>query len=192
VRQFYPQMDKQALIVDIRGNGGGFASQQILARLRRTVAGLYANRSGGRETLPAQLIAGPKIAITNAFTASDGDQFAYYFREYGLGPVIGQRTWGGVRGITSTLDLADGGYVYVPKDALFSPEGKWIIENVGTAPDIDVASVPGETLDGKDQQLETAIRMMVDAIDRQPTVLPAAPPALPAYPAAGQVPGPAM
>ena len=192
VRQFYPQMGKQALIVDIRGNGGGYTSQQILERLRRTVAGLYANRSGGRATLPAQLIAGPKVVITNAFTSSDGDQFAHYFRAYGLGQVIGERSWGGVRGVTSPLDLMDGGFLLVPKDALYSPDGKWIIENVGTAPDIDVAAVPGESLAGQDRQLDTAIGLMVDAVNRQPTVLPAAPPALPAYPAAGQVPAPSF
>lgn len=192
VRQFYPQMDKQALIVDIRGNAGGFTSQQILARLARTVQGLYANREGGRETLPAQLIAGPKIALTNAFTSSDGDQFAYYFRQSGLGKVVGTRSWGGVRGITSTLDLADGGYLFVPKDALFSPASQWIIENVGAVPDVDVAAVPGESLQGRDRQLETAINMLNASLDRHPTVLPAVPPALPAYPAAGQVAGPSF
>lgn len=192
VRQFYPQMGKQALIVDIRGNAGGFTSQQILARLGRSVQGLYANREGGRETLPAQLIAGPKIALTNAFTMSDGDQFAYYFRQTGLGKVVGTRSWGGVRGITSTLDLADGGYLYVPKDALFSPASQWIVENVGAVPDVDMAAVPGESLQGGDRQLETAITMLNASLDRHPAVLPSAPPALPAYPAAGQVAGPSF
>ena len=192
VRQFYPQMGKQGLIVDIRGNGGGFTSQQILARLARSVQGLYANREGGRETLPAQLIAGPKIALTNAFTSSDGDQFAYYFRQTGLGKVVGTRSWGGVRGITSTLDLADGGYLYVPKDALFSPASQWILENVGAVPDVAVAAVPGESLQGRDRQLETAITMLNASLDRHPTVLPPVPPALPAYPAAGQVAGPSF
>jgi tricorn protease len=131
VRQFYPQMDKQGLIVDIRGNGGGFTSQQILARLGRHVAGLYVNRQGGRQTLPAQLMQGPMMTLTNGFTSSDGDQFAYYFRQSGLGKVVGTRTWGGVRGVTSPLDLMDGGFLLVPKDVLYSPDSKWIIENVG-------------------------------------------------------------
>ena len=190
VRQFYPQMDKAALIVDIRGNAGGFTSQQILARLGRHVAGMYVNRQGGRQTLPAQLMPGPTITLTNGFTSSDGDQFAYYFRQSGLGQVVGTRTWGGVRGVTSPLDLMDGGYVLVPKDVLYSPDSKWIIENVGTRPDVEVAAVPGESLDGRDRQLETAVHMLNRALDRRPTALPPAPPALPAYPAGGQVAGP--
>ncbi|ELX11639.1 peptidase S41 family protein [Janthinobacterium sp. HH01] len=192
VRQFYPQMDKQALIFDVRWNLGGFTSQQILARLRRNVAGLYVNRAGGRETLPAQQIIGPKVALTNQFTGSDGDQFAYYFRDYGIGKVVGQRSWGGVRGVTGAMELADGGYLAIPKDALYSPDSRWLIENHGTDPDAEVNDVPGETLAGKDAQLEAAIRMLVDALDRQPTVLPPAPPALPSYPKEGDVPGPSL
>jgi tricorn protease len=192
VRQFYPQMDKQGLIIDIRGNAGGFTSQQILARLSRHVAGLYVNRQGGRETLPAQLIQGPMITLTNGFTSSDGDQFAYYFRQSGLGKVVGTRTWGGVRGVTSPLDLMDGGYVLVPKDVLYSPDGKWIIDNVGAEPDVEVLPVAGESLHGGDKQLETAVDMLNRALDRHPTVLPPAPPAVPSYPAKGQVPGPSF
>jgi len=190
VRQFYPQMDKQALIVDIRGNAGGFTSQQILARLGRHVAGMYVNRQGGRQTLPAQLMQGPMITLTNGFTSSDADQFAYYFRQSGLGQVVGTRTWGGVRGVTSPLDLMDGGYVLVPKDVLYSPDSTWIIENVGAEPDVEVAAVPGESLQGRDKQLETAVEMLNRTLDRHPTTLPPAPPALPAYPPEGQVPGP--
>jgi tricorn protease len=192
VRQFYPQMDKQGLIVDIRGNGGGFTSQQILARLGRHLAGLYVNRQGGRQTLPAQLMQGPLITLTNGFTSSDGDQFAYYFRQSGLGQVVGTRTWGGVRGVTSPLDLMDGGFVLVPKDVLYSPDSKWIIENLGAEPDVEVAAVPGESLHGRDKQLEAAVEMLNRSLDRRPTALPPAPPALPAYPAKGQVPGPSF
>ena len=192
VRQFYPQMDKQALIVDVRWNLGGYTSQQILARLQRKVAGLYANRAGGRETLPAQQIVGPKVTLMNQFTGSDGDQFAYYFRDYGLGKVIGQRSWGGVRGVTGALELADGGYLAVPKDALYSPDSQWIIENHGTDPDLEVADVPGETLRGGDAQLDAAIRVLVESLERHPAPLPAPPPALPSYPQNGDVPGPSL
>lgn len=192
VRQFYPQMGKQALIIDVRDNAGGYTSQQILERLRRTAVGMYANRNGGRDTLPAQLMAGPKVTLINEFSGSDGDQFAYYFRQYGLGKVIGRRSWGGVRGVTSPLELADGGRLFIPKDALYSPDGHWIIENHGTDPDLVVADVPGESLAGRDAQLEAAITLLNAALDRHPTLLPAAPPALPSYPAAGQVPGPSF
>lgn len=78
----------------------------------------------------------------------------------------------------------------VPKDVLYSPDRKWIIENVGAEPDVEVAAVPGESLQGRDKQLETAVAMLNRALDRHSTTVPAAPPALPSYPAKGQVPGP--
>lgn len=192
VRQFYPQIGKQALIIDIRANAGGFTSQQILERLRRQVLGLYVNRGGSLATLPAQLISGPKVTLIDQFTGSDGDQFAYYFRQYGLGKVIGTRSWGGVRGISDPLGLADGGRIYVPKDVLFDPKSQWIIENYGTDPDIEVAPIPGESLRGQDIQLDTAIALLVKALDQHPPVVPKAPPAFPSYPAKGQVPAPSF
>jgi tricorn protease len=190
VRQFYPQINKDALIVDIRANAGGFTSQQILERLKRQVVGMYANRQGGRETLPAQVFNGPMVTLINQLTGSDGDQFAYYFRQYGLGKVVGQRSWGGVRGVTRPLDLADGTRIVVPKDALYSPGSKWLIENVGTEPDVEVNNVPGESATGRDRQLESAVAILVRAIKTQPPALPALPPALPSYPSKGEVDGP--
>jgi len=165
IRQFYPQLDKQALIIDVRWNNGGFTTQLLLERLRRTLAGVFVNREGGKTTLPDGLLAGPKITLINHYSASDGDQFPYFFREYGLGKVIGQRTWGGVRGILGPWPLRDGTTVNVPKDVLTSPAGLRIIENVGTNPDIEVDDVPGEFQRGHDTQLETAVHMLTMQLD---------------------------
>ena len=185
IRQFYPQTNKQALIVDDRFNGGGNIDQILLERLRRVLVGMSTNRERTAMTIPQQLIAGPKVCLTNQYSASDGDIFPFYFRKYGLGPLVGMRTWGGVRGIRGLWTMLDGGYVTVPEDALYGLDGQWVIENHGVDPDVVVEDEPGELMDGHDRQLETAVKLLTDKLDRTPTVKPAPPPLLPAYPPAG-------
>ncbi len=192
IRQFYPQMDKQALIVDDRWNGGGNIDQILLERLRRVLVGMSTNRERAAMTIPQQLIVGPKICLLNQYSASDGDIFPYYFRKYGLGPLLGMRSWGGVRGIRGSWNLLDGGYITVPEDSLYGVDGQWVIENHGVDPDITLENEPGELLAGHDRQLETAVSMMMDKLGRQPQAatpggtphLPQPPPLLPAYPPA--------
>jgi tricorn protease len=190
VRQFYPQLNKRALIVDDRWNGGGFIDQIVLERLRRVLIGMDTNREGAASTLPQQLIAGPKVCLLNHLSASDGDIFPYYFRKYGLGPLIGTRTWGGVRGIRGTWGLLDGGYITVPEDALYGLHSEWIIENHGVDPDIEVETDPAQLLAGHDAQLEAAVDYLMKALAKNPGGLPPPPPHLPAYPPDGQVPPP--
>ena len=110
IRQFYGQLDKQALLVDERWNGGGFIDQILLERLRRVLVGLSVDRERTPGTIPQQLIVGPKACLLNHYSGSDGDIFPFYFRKYGLGPLIGTRSWGGVRGIRGEWPLLDGGY----------------------------------------------------------------------------------
>ena len=188
VRQFYPQADRQALILDDRFNGGGFIDQIVLERLRRVLIGMTTNRERTAMTIPQQLINGPKICLLNQFSASDGDIFPYYFRKYGLGPLLGMRSWGGVRGIRGEWTLLDGGYITVPEDAMYGLDSQWVIENHGVDPDVVVENSPGELLAGHDRQLETAVGLLMDKLGRQPhgaPALPPAPPLLPAYPAPG-------
>jgi len=196
IRQFYPQLDKQALIIDDRWNGGGFIDQIVLERLRRVLVGLSTNRERVAMTVPQQMIEGPKITLLNHYSSSDGDIFPYYFRKYGLGKLVGTRSWGGVRGIRGTWPLLDGGYITVPEDSLYDLDGSWNIENHGVDPDVSVEDVPDEgmgtgTADGladRDTQLETAVRMLNDALGRAPHKLASPPPLLPAYPKNGEVP----
>ena len=185
IRQFYPQTDKQALIVDDRYNGGGNIDQMLLERLRRVLVGMSTNREHAAMTIPQQLIDGPKVTLINQYSASDGDIFPFYFRKYGLGPLVGMRTWGGVRGIRGLWKMLDGGYITVPEDALYGLDGQWVIENHGVDPDVVVEDEPGELMADHDRQLETAVKMLTDKLDRTPTVKPAPPPLLPAYPPAG-------
>ncbi len=190
VRQFYPQIHKQALIFDDRWNGGGFIDQIVLERLRRILVGMTTNREGGAVPIPQELINGPKVCLINEYSASDGDLFPYYFREYGLGPLIGKRTWGGVRGIRGYWGLLDGGYVTIPEDSVYGKQSEWVIENHGVDPDIEVDTDPGQLLAGHDAQLEAAVDHLMEALAKQPQTMPPPPSPRPTYPPAGQVPPP--
>ncbi len=188
VRQFYPQADKEGMILDVRWNRGGFTSQAVLAVLRRTLAGGFVNREGAVSPLPVAVPPRAMVTLLNWGSGSDGDQFPYYFRRYGLGPLVGTRSWGGVQGINAPWRLMDGTAITIPKDALADPDGHWIIENTGVSPDITVDDRPDEAVTGQDAQLEAAVRVALDRVRRLPPVQPKAPPPLPAYPAAGMVP----
>ncbi len=192
IRQFYPQMDKAALIVDDRYNGGGNIDQIVLERLRRILAGLTTNREQAAQSIPQQILVGPKVCLINNYSASDGDIFPFFFKKYGLGPLIGTRTWGGVRGIRGEWTMLDGGYITVPEDAQYGLQSEWVIENHGVDPDINVDTDPGQLLAGHDAQLETAVNYLLKKLQNQKSGLPPAPQPLPAYPPQGQIPGPSL
>jgi tricorn protease len=187
VRQFYGQLDKQALIMDDRWNGGGFIAPFALERLRRALVSLDTNRESAVTPEPNEVLNGPKVALLNHWSASDGDIFPYLFREYGLGKLIGTRSWGGVRGIRGNWRLMDGGYITIPESALFTTDSKWAVENHGVDPDIEIENEPADQMAGHDAQLEAAVDLMMKAIAGRPAGLPAPPPLLPAYPQSGIV-----
>lgn len=191
IRQFYGQLGKQALIVDDRWNGGGFIDQMVLERLRRVLVGMDANREGAGGTTPNQVLSGPKICLINHYSASDGDIFPYYFRQYGLGKLVGTRTWGGVRGIRGEWHMMDGGFVTIPEQAVYTLQNQWAIENHGVDPDVEIEDTPGDLQAGHDRQLETAVDMLMKQIDGKSAGWPKPPAPLPAYPDNGNVPGPA-
>jgi tricorn protease len=191
IRQFYGQLTRQALIIDDRWNGGGFIDQLVLEHLRRVLAGLGTNRVRTPMSDPQQVLAGPKICLINHYSASDGDIFPYFFRQYGLGKLLGTRTWGGVRGIRGEWKMMDGGYVTIPEDAMYNLDSQWVIENHGVDPDIELENLPGDLQAGHDNQLETAVSLLLKDIGDKPAGLPKPPALLPAYPLDGIVPGPA-
>ena len=173
---FFPQIKKEGLIVDVRYNGGGFVSEMILERLRREVVGMGCSRNAADHTHPGGALHGHMVCIANQYSASDGDFFPYFFREYGLGPIIGRRTWGGVVGIRGFPPLLGGGYVTVPEFAPFSMKGEWIMENYGVDPDIEVDNLPDQVISGRDPQLEKAIEMIMKKLEEEPKKLPERPP----------------
>ena len=188
VRQFYPQLDKQGLIFDVRWNHGGFTSQAVLDVLRRLREGEFVNREGALSPLPTAAPPPAMAVLENYHSSSDGDQFPFYFRKYSLGPVVGERTWGGVQGINGAWKLMDGTGVYIPKDSLAERDGGWVIENVGTPPDIAVDTSPADP-PGMDRQLQAAVHAGLEQLRAHPDIPARAPAWLPAYPTAGEVPG---
>ncbi len=177
IKYYYPQIRKDALIVDVRGNGGGNVSQMLIERLRRQLLGTDFDRVDHQtSTYPGSVFYGPKVCLINETSASDGDIFPYMFRQAGLGPLIGKRTWGGVVGITSRGPLLDGGVVFVPEFATASAEGQYVIEGHGVDPDIVVENDPAAVIDGHDPQLDRGIAEVMKALQANPKKLPSRPP----------------
>jgi len=176
-KQFYPQVRKKALIIDVRGNGGGFVSGMIIERLRREIAMITIARNTVPSTEPDEMIYGPMVCLADEFSASDGDIFPYRFKQYNLGKVIGKRTWGGVVGIRGSLPLLDGGQLYKPEFSRYNVEGtEWIMEGVGVEPDIFVDNDPAKEYAGEDQQLNRAIREILEELKTKEKTIPNPPP----------------
>lgn len=176
IKAFYPQLRKQGLVIDVRDNGGGNVSSMIIERLSRRVLGLdYGRGSEITGTYPQQTFIGHLAALCNGTTASDGDIFSYMFKQAKLGPLIGERTWGGVVGINDWGPLIDGGSVNVPQFATADTAGRYVIEGEGVAPDIEVENDVATVLAGRDPQLDRAISELKAAIARQPVGLPPRP-----------------
>jgi tricorn protease len=182
VKQYFPQSRKEGIIFDVRYNGGGFVDQLIFGRLRRVLAAMQSARNWESNPQPFPVSNAYLACITNHYAASDGDFFSYFFKQYKLGPLIGERTWGGVRGIRGQLPLMDGGYITRPEFALYGLDSKWLIENKGVQPDVVVENRPDLVVKGQDTQLEKAIDMVMKEILANPKTWPARPPDLPAYP----------
>ena len=170
-RYFYPQLDKEGLIIDDRANGGGNVSPMILERLAREPYRLTMRRGSTRVgTVPDAVQVGPKVCLINKYSASDGDLFPWGFRALGLGKLIGTRTWGGIVGISGSMPYMDGTDIRVPFFTSYDAEtGEWIIENYGVAPDIEIDNDPIREWNGEDQQLDRAIEeVMKELKDRKP------------------------
>ena len=164
VKHFYPQLNKKALIIDDRGNGGGNVSPMIIERLNRELTMYGFARNTGITTKPAQIMVGPKVLLLDNYSASDGDLFPYQFKKLGIGKTIGVRSWGGVVGIRGSLPFIDGTDLRKPEFAPFSTEGKWIIEGHGVDPDIVVHNDPAREFKGIDDQLDKAIEVILDEL----------------------------
>jgi tricorn protease len=184
---YFPQIRKKALVVDVRGNGGGFVSPLVIERLRRALVMVGIARNGMPTTDPPQTFLGPMVSLIDEFSASDGDIFPYRFKTLGLGKLIGKRTWGGVIGIRDSLPLVDGGQFFKPEFAPYSKEGKgWIIESHGVDPDIVVDNDPAKEFRGEDQQLDRAIQEIQEELKTKRYDLPP----VPAYPNRNPTPTP--
>jgi tricorn protease len=150
----------------------------LIERLRRKVLALnYSRTVEEAGTYPGGAFMGPMAALLNENSASDGDIFPAMFREAGLGPLIGKRSWGGVVGISNRGPLIDGGAVFVPEFALANVKGEWIIEGYGVDPDIEVENEPKAVIAGRDSQLERGVAEIMKKIKDSPVKFPPRPPA---------------
>lgn len=166
VKYYYPQLTKRALIIDNRGNSGGNVSPILIERLQRELSMLVMSRDVPEtEMKPDGLMIGPKVLLIDQYSASDGDLFAYQFRRHRLGPIIGVKSWGGVVGIRSSLPFVDGSSLYKPEFAHFDETG-WIIEGIGVEPDILIDNDPYQEYMGNDYQLNKAIEVIMDELNK--------------------------
>ncbi|MBU1009828.1 MAG: PDZ domain-containing protein [Bacteroidetes bacterium] len=177
VKYYYPQLDKKALIIDDRGNGGGNVSPMIIERLSRELALYGMSRNNGVNAKPQGMMLGPKVLLLDKYSASDGDLFPYQFKKRGLGKTIGMRSWGGVVGIRGSLPFIDGGDLRRPEFAPFDENGNWAIEGHGVDPDIVIDNDPAREYNGIDEQLNKAIEVILEEMKNYPEL-----PTIPPYP----------
>ena len=173
-RYFFPQADKEAIIVDERFNAGGSVADYYLDWLRKPVSAYWAMRYGADLKTPSASIQGPKVMIINEAAGSGGDLLPYMWRKFGMGKLVGTATWGGLVGVLGFPALMDGGSVTAPNLAIWSEDG-FIVENVGVPPDIEVEQTPRDVIAGRDPQLERAIQAVLEELKASPPAKPKRP-----------------
>ncbi|NJN17545.1 MAG: protease [Oscillochloris sp.] len=167
-RYYFSQLDKQAVILDERYNGGGSVADYVIDLLNRPLLSRWATREGLPFNTPNASIPGPKVMLINERAGSGGDALPLFFRRRGLGKLVGTRTWGGLIGIYDYPSLIDGGFLSAPRLAIFSPEGEWEVENEGVAPDIAVEMTPKLVIAGGDPQLEKGLELVLAELEQAP------------------------
>jgi tricorn protease len=167
-RYFYPQAHKEAIIVDERFNGGGSFADYYIDILRRPQISYWAMRYGDDLRTPTAAIQGPKAMLIDESAGSGGDMLPWMFRNLELGPLIGKRTWGGLVGVLGFPVLMDGGQITAPNFAIWTPDEGWVVENEGVAPDIEVDQTPADVIAGRDPQLERAIKVVLEELEKAP------------------------
>ncbi|MFW6205784.1 MAG: S41 family peptidase, partial [Gemmatimonadota bacterium] len=162
---FRPQHQKDALIIDDRYNGGGFIPEEMALMLDRPLLNFWARRNLELYSQPAVVHTGPKAVLINGQASSGGDAFPYYFQELGLGPLIGERTWGGLVGISGNPGFVDGGSINIPAFAFVDTDGEWAVEGVGVHPDIEVLDRPEEIAAGREPIIERAVEYLLQELE---------------------------
>jgi len=172
-KYFYSQLRKKGIVVDGRFNGGGLDPDIFLQRLDKDILGYWTRRYSHDQTNPAVATRAHLVCLTNRQAGSGGDMLPMEFRMKGMGPVIGTRTWGGLVGVSMFIEMIDGGGVTAPDYRIYDPSGKWVVENVGVTPDIEIDLDPVEMARGYDAQLMKGIEMLLQKIKEDPRPWPA-------------------
>ncbi len=174
-RYFFPQADRDAIIIDERYNGGGQVADYYIDLLRRPYISHWATRYGDDFKTPTHSIQGPKVMIIDETAGSGGDLLPWMFRRLGIGPLVGKATWGGLVGTLGFPVLMDGGSITAPNLAIWTEDG-FVVENVGIPPDIEVEQMPVDIIAGRDPQLEKAIEVIMAELEANPPTAPRKPP----------------
>jgi tricorn protease len=177
-RFYFAQIGKQGAVIDERYNHGGFIADYIIDLLERRLRNCAISREGEKFCSPLSQIYGPKTMVINEMSGSGGDALPWMFKQDKIGPLVGTRTWGGLVGIYNYPRLMDGGGVTSPRVAIYGLRGEWEVENRGIAPDIEVENDPASVAAGHDAQLERAVQVTLEALKKNPVVIPEHP----AYP----------
>ncbi|ARZ69664.1 peptidase S41 [Streptomyces albireticuli] len=165
-RDLRMEMSRPALIVDVRGNAGGNISELVVEKLTRTIVGWDLTRDAQPVSYASNAPRGPVVAIADEMTSSDGDMITAAFKLQGIGPVVGLRTWGGVVGMTGRHRLGDGTAITVPMNAAWFDAYGWGVENHGVEPDIEIDRTPLDWAEGRHKQLDDAVRVALDLLER--------------------------
>jgi len=171
-RDLRMEVSRPALIVDVRGNAGGHISELVVEKLTRTILGWDLTRNAQPVSYASNAPRGPVVALADEATSSDGDMITAAFKLLGLGPVIGQRTWGGVVGMTGRHRLGDGTVITVPMNAAWFDAYGWGVENRGVTPDLVILRTPLDWAEGRHAQLDDAVRLAVDLLETNPPATP--------------------
>jgi tricorn protease len=171
-RDLHTELAREGLVFDLRENGGGHTSELVIEKLTRKVIGWQLSRRAEAASYPGDAPRGPMVALTDECAGSDGDIGTHAFRRYGLGPVVGVRTWGGVVGIDSKYALVDGTVVTQPKYACWYDTVGFGIEGHGVDPDVEVPIPPHDWAAGRDPQLLEGVRLALEALESSPALAP--------------------
>jgi tricorn protease len=171
-RDLRVEMAHDALIMDVRANRGGHVSELVVEKLARRIMGWDVPRGLQPQTYPQDAPRGAVVALADEFAGSDGDMVTAAIRILGLGPVVGTRTWGGVLGIGDPFTLVEGTQITVPRYAIWLDGYGWEVENHGVDPDVEVVITPDDWASGTDPQLETAVRLAMEALEARPPARP--------------------
>lgn len=171
-RDLRMEVSRPALIVDVRGNAGGHISELVIEKLTRTILGWDLTRDAQPVSYTSNAPRGPVVALADEATSSDGDMITAAFKLLGLGPVVGQRTWGGVVGMTGRHRLGDGTVITVPMNAAWFDAYGWSIENRGVTPDLEILRTPLDWAEGRHAQMDDAIQLALKLLESDPAAIP--------------------
>jgi tricorn protease len=175
-KYYYSQTRKKGLIVDGRYNGGGLDPDIFLERLAKKPLSYWTRRYSHDYFMPWMANNAHLVCLTNKQAGSGGDELPFLFREKGMGPVIGTRTWGGLIGYSAAYKLIDGGVITMPDYRIYTKDGKWVVENEGVTPDIVIDNDPVQMSRGYDAQLMKGVEVLMKEIKKDPRPWPKHPP----------------